>query len=83
MKSRGSRGAVYWCPICDARIAVLARDVGEFDPRCCNTAMVLVDDKLDFYFCPICGAEIAALRQSSGERFCPRCCNLDMVREAA
>ena len=32
------------------------------------------------YRCPICGAEVTVLAQHKAESFCPRCCNVDMVR---
>ncbi|MGD2173871.1 MAG: hypothetical protein PVJ27_00575 [Candidatus Brocadiaceae bacterium] len=82
MGTGGIRGRVYRCPRCGAEVAVLAARVGDFAPRCCNTAMVLLPRRLAFYVCPVCGAEIAVIRAGAGE-FRARCCNRDMIREAA
>lgn len=76
------RGTVYRCPVCGAEIAVLARTMGRFAPRCCNTEMIPRAARLVFYLCPVCGAEIAVLKEGEGE-FTPRCCNTKMRREAA
>jgi len=32
------------------------------------------------YRCPVCGAEVTVLAGHEAEAFCPRCCNVDMVR---
>ena len=82
MNSPSSRGLIYRCPICGAEIAVLARTVGQFTPRCCNQEMAPLQDRGVFYVCPVCGAELAVLRTGS-PKFIPICCNRHMDRQAA
>ena len=83
MKPTGPRGQVYRCPVCGAEVAVLARRVGDyFRPRCCNRDIELLPGRLKFYLCPACGAEVTVLRPGKGD-FRPRCCNTEMVPEAA
>jgi predicted RNA-binding Zn-ribbon protein involved in translation (DUF1610 family) len=74
-------GAVYWCPVCGAEVSVLATHFGAFAPRCCNTAMTVLDQRVEFYVCPRCGAEVGLLTDGA-ERFAPRCCNTEMEQAA-
>ena len=76
------RGTVFRCPVCGAEVSVIGWRMGDFTPRCCNTAMVKLSARLSFYVCPVCGAEIGVLTRH-GEQFRPRCCNTDMILEAA
>ena len=75
------RGTVYVCPVCGAEVAVLAHQVGEFVPRCCNVAMVYAKEKLQFFVCPVCKAEIGVLRHGSGT-IVAQCCNVEMIAAA-
>mgnify|MGYP001196512262 CR=1 FL=1 len=80
--SKGTKGTIYFCPICKAEVSVLAPRTGDFSPRCCNMAMEPLSRRLFFYICPICFAEIAILKKGTGP-FDPRCCNTAMIHAAA
>ena len=82
MKRSDARGLVYRCPVCGAEVVVLAFQTGSFAPRCCNTGMQQIREKLRFYVCPVCGAEIAVVKAGEG-LFTPRCCLTGMRLEAA
>jgi predicted RNA-binding Zn-ribbon protein involved in translation (DUF1610 family) len=82
MTAENPRGRVYRCPVCGAEILVLATQMKDFRPRCCNTDMIAKPAKVTFYYCPVCGAQIAVLRRGAGA-FAPRCCNTDMRVSAA
>jgi len=71
---------IYRCPICRAEIVVLARRHGAFDPVCCNTAMVPLEQRAPFFRCPVCGSEVAVWF-AGNVHFTPRCCNQRMIRE--
>jgi hypothetical protein len=68
--------------VCEAEVAVLAPEIGAFEPRCCNEPMEPVERPLQFYVCPVCKAEIGVLKEGTGE-FRPRCCNKPMELQAA
>lgn len=77
-----SKGLVYRCPVCGAEVAVLADSFRRFVPRCCNTKMIPLWERLAFFVCPVCGAEIAVLNPAEAD-FIPRCCNTRMIATAA
>lgn len=80
MITQTPRGMVYRCPVCGAEVAILARVVGVFEPRCCNCPMTPQSRRLVFYHCPVCGAEIAIIKEGEGV-FEPSCCNEPMRRQ--
>jgi len=75
-------GAVYTCPVCKTQLVVLAPAFGQFDPHCCNRAMIMRPERLTIYRCETCGAELVAMAPQPGQ-FKPVCCSLDMVPKAA
>ncbi len=82
MSAMNPRGMVYRCPICGAEITVLATQMDNFCPRCCNRDMEPLKRRVVFYLCPLCGAEIAVLKGGGAGEFAPRCCNRPMEAEA-
>ena len=80
MITQTPRGMVYRCPVCGAEVAILARMVGVFGPRCCNRPMEPQARRLIFYYCPVCNAEIAIIKEGQGV-FAPQCCNEPMRRQ--
>lgn len=79
---RPDRGRIYRCAVCGAEVMVMASDVGEFHPVCCNRTMERTDRRATFYRCNVCGSQLAVLKPGAGD-FKPRCCDRDMVPEAA
>jgi hypothetical protein len=76
------KGRTYRCEVCGAEIAVLAPQIGAFEPRCCNQPMQSTAWRIAFYICSVCGAEIGTLLPGSAS-FVPKCCGAPMIFEAA
>jgi hypothetical protein len=54
-----------------------------FEPVCCNQPMRRTPRRAQFYVCSVCGSELAVIRPGEDADFHPRCCDKDMLPEAA